>query len=579
MISNRMITCELDVFGCRWLSRLAPGLVLALAGTLGSCAIDDGESSADDVQTQVSAVTTRRGVDYSFARPSPQGLRSAGYTFVSRYLSNDTPGAHGKILFSGEANALIAAGLDIIANFEFDTTNALGGFNAGANDARTANAQALAAGMPSTRPIYFSVDFDAAPGDQPAIDAYMDGAASVIGRERVGAYAGFFPMKRLFDAGKIAWGWQTFAWSGGHWDLRAQIRQIQNGVVIAGGSCDIDEAQSDDFGQWGARPVPGAGTLSGEAYLFGDQQHFVARSAAGSLINLSWSPSTGVVRPDWGGASLAGNPVGYTQGDQQHVFARGTDNTLRHWWSAASGGPGLDDWGAVGRVTSNPAGFGFGTQQHVVYRAPDGSLEHRFYDRATQQVVTQNLGGRFVGDPTAYVDGDQFHVFARDAGNTLVHWFWRNGDSVGRDNWGAVGRVTSDPAGFAFGTQQHVFYRAPDGSLEHRFFDKATGKVVTDRWGGQLTGNPSAYVDGGQQHVFARDASKNLVHWFWSAGNPIGRDDWGAVGRVTGDPSGFATSTQQHVFFRAPDGTIEHRLFDKPSGRVVTDNWGAQIAP
>ena len=98
--------------------------------------------------------------------------------------------------------------------------------------------------MPEGRPIYFGVDFDAAASQQGTINAYFDGAISVLGKQRVGAYAGYYVIKRLFDAGKITWGWQTYAWSGGKWDSRAQLRQVKNGVVIAGGDCDIDEARA-----------------------------------------------------------------------------------------------------------------------------------------------------------------------------------------------------------------------------------------------------------------------------------------------------------------------------------------------
>ncbi|MGZ3443216.1 MAG: glycoside hydrolase domain-containing protein, partial [Polyangia bacterium] len=199
-----------------------------------------------------SAFTARKGVDYSFARPSPSGLHNEGYTFAARYFSYDNSGTHGKILFAGEANALIAAGVDVVSNWEYGATDALGGYNSGVNDAKAAAAQAAAAGAPADRPIYFSVDFDATPADQTPINAYMDGVASVIGRARTGAYGGYYVIKRAFDAGKITWGWQTYAWSGGQWDPRAQLRQVQNGITAAGDGncCDLDQSAADDFGQW-----------------------------------------------------------------------------------------------------------------------------------------------------------------------------------------------------------------------------------------------------------------------------------------------------------------------------------------
>jgi hypothetical protein len=196
---------------------------------------------------------SRLGVDYAFDRPtSPAAVRAAGYSFACRYLG----GSKSKDLTKAEADDLIAAGLDIVCNWENSASAALSGRAQGVKDAQQALAQATAAGMPTTRPIYFSVDFDASAAQQPAINAYFDGVASVLGHSRTGAYGGYYVIQRLFDAGKIAWGWQTYAWSGGHWDSRAQMRQEQNGILVAGADSDKDEAMATDFGQWGATPAP-----------------------------------------------------------------------------------------------------------------------------------------------------------------------------------------------------------------------------------------------------------------------------------------------------------------------------------
>src|ERR1700733_4619673 len=91
------------------------------------------------------ALSTRYGVDYSFARPSPASLKADGYSFVARYLSN----VPGKNLSHAEAAALIAAGLDIVDNWEQDADDALSGYNQGVSDATTANAEAAADGAPA----------------------------------------------------------------------------------------------------------------------------------------------------------------------------------------------------------------------------------------------------------------------------------------------------------------------------------------------------------------------------------------------------------------------------------------------
>jgi hypothetical protein len=228
--------------------------LVLLVPMFSGCIMDD---SSDDDQSDVideseQAVTTLSGVDYSFARPSVSALHAEGYRFVARYFSYDYPSTHGKILFAGEASSIRNAGLDLVSNWEYGASDALGGYNAGVNDARKAAEQAAAAGSPPDRPIYFSVDFDATPGDQTAINAYLDGAASVIGRSRVGVYGGYYVVKRAFDAGKAKYGWQTYAWSGGQWDSRAQLRQVQNGISAGNdaGCCDRDVSEANDYGQW-----------------------------------------------------------------------------------------------------------------------------------------------------------------------------------------------------------------------------------------------------------------------------------------------------------------------------------------
>src|SRR5439155_1704025 len=87
------------------------------------------------------------------------------------------------------------------------------GHAAGVRDATAVLAEANRCGMPHGRPIYFAVDEDTTVG--PHVTAYFQGAASVLGLARTGAY-GYKVIKGLFDVGLIAWGWQTYAWSSGH---------------------------------------------------------------------------------------------------------------------------------------------------------------------------------------------------------------------------------------------------------------------------------------------------------------------------------------------------------------------------
>jgi hypothetical protein len=228
--------------------RIACSVLVASIGWTG-CAesIDPATSAEEDDLT-----APRTGVDYSWARPSPSSLHASGYSFACRYVSDDTTG---KNMTRTETAALIAAGVDVVSNWEFSSSEILNGFSAGVHAANVGLAQATAAGMPAGRPIYFSIDFDIQPSQIATAASYLDGAASVLGHDRVGAYGSYSAIKYLFDHGKIAYGWQTYAWSGGQWDARAQLRQTNNGAACSGG-CDIDEAMAEDFGQWGFAPAP-----------------------------------------------------------------------------------------------------------------------------------------------------------------------------------------------------------------------------------------------------------------------------------------------------------------------------------
>lgn len=194
------------------------------------------------------------GIDYAWSRPSIAAMRAAKVEFVCRYLSWDTTG---KNLTRGELAQLIEAGFWIVVVWETSAKRALSGYTGGKSDAQAARVQAAALGMPPGRPIYFAADWDAGPDDHAAILNYLDGAAAVIGRDRVGLYSGYGPMKAAFDADKIAYGWQTYAWSEGRWDRRAQLQQYSNDQLMGGAGVDFDRGMTEDYGQWkpGEEPV------------------------------------------------------------------------------------------------------------------------------------------------------------------------------------------------------------------------------------------------------------------------------------------------------------------------------------
>jgi hypothetical protein len=209
---------------------------------------------------------TIEGVDYSSARPKPADLVAAGKKFVVRYCPyqvrvNGVLQWVQKGLTASEITALRAAGLDLVFNFESIAgrmkqggTTAIARAN-GIADAKLVEAAIARLAMPAGTVCYFSADWDATPGDQTLIDAYLGGAASVMGIARVGVYAGYWVIKRCVENKTASWFWQTYAWSGGHLHPSTHIYQYNNGERIAGSSVDLDRALKPAFGQWAHAPI------------------------------------------------------------------------------------------------------------------------------------------------------------------------------------------------------------------------------------------------------------------------------------------------------------------------------------
>ena len=175
-------------------------------------------------------------VDYSVGRPAPSAIVQAGYVGVMRYVA-PLPMDAAKVVTAAEYQALRAAGLKVGLNWEWYANRAREGATAGLADALEAKKQADALGY--TGAIYFSVDYDAPATDQPELNAYFQACAQVLGLARLGAYAGYWPLKRLFDAGLITYGWQTIAWSGSMRESRAHLLQDTFGLFA--GDADGNE--------------------------------------------------------------------------------------------------------------------------------------------------------------------------------------------------------------------------------------------------------------------------------------------------------------------------------------------------
>lgn len=173
-----------------------------------------------------------QGIDFAWACPS-----SSGYAFGASYLSTDPS----KNWTHACVERYVRVGAHVVFVWETSEKRAFDGCGAGAVDARSAWSQGAPLGA---RVIYFAVDTELQPSEYSAVRSYFRCASQTLGVTRTGAYGGIATIRVLFDAHLIHYGWQTYAWSGGRWERRAQIEQYLNGA-----SFDHDRAVAVDYGQ------------------------------------------------------------------------------------------------------------------------------------------------------------------------------------------------------------------------------------------------------------------------------------------------------------------------------------------
>jgi hypothetical protein len=125
--------------------------------------------------------------------------------------------------------------------------------DSGKSAALIAQQDAAAAGMPLTRPIYFSVDGDTSSFTSlqwSPIFAFFTAVNSVLGKNRTGVYGGRHTLEVLRDRGAASWFWQTSSWSDGVWVPFANLRQYDHDLPLCGGAVDLNRSQVADYGQW-----------------------------------------------------------------------------------------------------------------------------------------------------------------------------------------------------------------------------------------------------------------------------------------------------------------------------------------
>ena len=187
--------------------------------------------------TLSTAPAVAHGVDFGWGAASVATMRANGWSFGASYLSFDPS----KDWQHSQVAAYAAAGIARVFVWETSATRALDGCMAGRIDARNALAEAATFGF---RAIYFAVDFELQPPQDQAVAGYFRCIVGQIGVDHTGAYGGIATVSLLFNLHLIRYGWQTYAWSGGRWDRRAQLQQYLNGSSV-----DYDRAVAKDYGQ------------------------------------------------------------------------------------------------------------------------------------------------------------------------------------------------------------------------------------------------------------------------------------------------------------------------------------------
>jgi hypothetical protein len=189
--------------------------------------------------------------DEDWAKVNPRTAKMAGYSGLIGYVSEDTTG---KNWTASTLKAARDAGMDVGVVYEYGTKQPLGGAGQGTRDGHLAAEQASSLGFPRGVVIYVAVDFDVQPVDLPVVLRYVQAfrdAVSAYGY-RAGVYGGYFVCQAAHYNNLGVKLWQTFAWSNGMWSVAADVRQVHNGVHVAGATVDQDQTMTVDWGQWSA---------------------------------------------------------------------------------------------------------------------------------------------------------------------------------------------------------------------------------------------------------------------------------------------------------------------------------------
>lgn len=218
-------------------------------------------------------------VDYSGGYPGAAAVKRAGFAGAIRYLTNSPDrGLNNKKITRAEADDYKANGLALVSNWQKgkgDSADFKVGdpYQTGVSMGKAALAEHFAVGGSGWTPIYFSVDEDVTLETwNNRVLPWLEGIASVIGKEWVGVYGGQRSMWWAEEDG-FRWRWQTLGWSrydaNGNWNNSLPVQWVPGVNIqqyeidksnINGVGIDRNRTMTADYGQWGlSRASKGAG--------------------------------------------------------------------------------------------------------------------------------------------------------------------------------------------------------------------------------------------------------------------------------------------------------------------------------
>ncbi|TSE01950.1 DUF1906 domain-containing protein [Skermania sp. ID1734] len=224
----------------------AVGSAVVGFGALGNMA----RARADDLGTLI---------DYAAGVPSAQAIKDAGYAGAIRYVSDRRKGAEwmlGKPLEADEVQSLRAIGLKIVSCYQYGkgpTADWRGGLEAGKQHAARGLELHKAAGGPTDKPIYASIDDNPTDDEFDSMIApYLQGWESVVGKQNTGVYANSPTIDRAIKAGLGSWFWQhNWGTPAGYVHPAAHLHQFEiDQHSVDGIGVDLNTILKPDYGQW-----------------------------------------------------------------------------------------------------------------------------------------------------------------------------------------------------------------------------------------------------------------------------------------------------------------------------------------